>query len=116
MCAANLITDNIEHFHTFTLFKEYKKTKTSLIYVTKDVIQVLHKIFDVIYYLLPKYGYVDNIISKLKNLFKNHVSLQDWYTCKEHVNEIENELISFSVIFIVRKYFEDLYRSQNTHK
>lgn len=108
-CAFNLTTDHVEFFHTFTFFKEYDEKKR-LLYVTRNVIETLYKIYDVLQYILPKYGHVEHLLKKIKVFLRNHVFLERWYFCKKHINDVENAFFSYSVILIVRKYFEDRQR------
>lgn len=75
--------------------------KKTLLYITKNVIEVLYKIYDILQYILPKYGNVDNLTKKIKVLLRTYIPLQVWYTCKEHVSEVENDFFSCSVELVV---------------
>lgn len=89
-CAASLTTDLVEPHHTFTTFKEYTDDKYTLTYVSENILQTLGRIHRIIYFILPKFGYICHLSTKNNLLLKVHVHL-DWFTCVEHLESVRND-------------------------
>lgn len=80
-CLGNLITENLQPHHTFTMFKEFTDDKKRLTYVTKEVTYVLMRLHDIVMYILPKFGYITHLTKKIKIFAKKYTPF-DWFTCK----------------------------------
>lgn len=94
-CAANLITDTIAPYHTYTTFKEHSDNRNRLTYVTSNISNCLKQIYDIIMFLLPNYINVLHISKKFNLFIKHHVNFQ-WFTCKDHLDMIVSSLCPFS--------------------
>ena len=109
-CAINLISDSEDHHHILTAFKENDDKKKRLTYVTIKIVEILRHIHDIIIFLLPKFGHVSNLINKMKLVLKKQVSFQ-WYSCTEHLDTVENDFLNYATSLVIKKYYDDLYRT-----
>ncbi|XP_050501229.1 uncharacterized protein LOC126881182 [Diabrotica virgifera virgifera] len=110
VCAANIISDCLEPHHTFTMFKEYSDNKLSLNYVTKNFLVDLAKMYDIVIAVLVINGHINHLVKKIKILIKKYVTLE-WFTCNQHLDYVFNYCLDVSVSLIIKKYYDDVYRS-----
>lgn len=113
-CKENIYTDteSLQPEHTFTMFKEVDD-KYRLKYVNTNMAVSLKNIYVIVYKLLPTHGYVTNLLKKICLLLKQNLT-QDWITCTEHKLEVEQCFYKASVSLIIRKYYNDIYRSRQS--
>lgn len=83
----------------YTQFKEYTEQKKRLFYVTKNITDVLAKVHEIIYILLPVYGHVSHISKKKIGIFtKDYIDFK-WLTCNLHSESIQKDVCFVFLVF-----------------
>lgn len=109
-CSASFLTDDLESQHTFTMFKEYVDNKKVLSYTSKPVIVTLARIYDYVIFILEKFGHILDLSKKVKHLLLTHVTF-DWLSCTDHLDLVKSDFLNLSIILVIRKFYDDIYRN-----
>lgn len=106
LCSKSLLSEDEQVFHTFTSFKEYTDGKKRLHRGTEELLELFILIHDCVISILPNYGHVCHLLKKFKLYFDHHYDFSP-FPCPKHLNN----LLEYSIILIIRKYYDDMYRA-----